>query len=355
MKRKLFLIITSLILLFTISSCSSRNSSKQINDNPSSKYIKYDTDDYSVPDPINHSDIEVTFDCNNGFKYLSHLSSDKKVLKPSKEPTKVASTFEGWYSDEALTKKFNFTSTYSQAVTVYAKYETNFEELSNLLYEQTILSNIKVVSTFSNDMSYSSKTEVIGSGVIISASQTGYYALTNYHVICNDKHTTFEKYEIYDCYNNKYIVSDPKNDIYSDINYDLAIIKFNRIDAYGETVKELLNDISFSNFMPKENDTVIAIGNPHKIMNSISYGKYLGNIKYTTTDDLKDKSNINFNVMTHSAKIETGSSGGMVVDSNLRLVGINFACKLSNDKFEYSLSIPLEKVIEFILDYEKKD
>ena len=184
MKRKLYFIITSLILLFVVSSCSSRSSNKQINDNPSSKYIKYDTDDYSVPDPINHSDITVTFDCNNGFKYLSHLTSDKKVLKPSKEPTKIASTFEGWYSDEALTKKFNFTSTYSSAVTVYAKYETNFEELSSLIYEQTILSNVKIVSTFSSDMAYADKTEVIGSGVIISTSQTGYYALTNYMIIC---------------------------------------------------------------------------------------------------------------------------------------------------------------------------
>ena len=354
MKRKLLLIFFSLIFLFSISSCSSKrkSSNEQIIDNPTSKYIKYDTDDYSVPMPTNPSDKKVIYDCNNGFKYTSFLTSDNKVLKPTNDPTKIASTFVGWYSDEELTKEFNFNESYSKDLTIYAKYDTNIEEISNLIYESTILSNIRITSTFANDDKYQgTKTEVIGSGVIFSASNTGYYALTNHHVIYNENNYIFSKYDVYDCYNNHYqgTVS------YKDVDYDLAIIYFSRNNIDGVTVKEKLNDISFSNFIPKENEKIVSIGNPHKIMNSISYGKYLGLKSYTASQEYKDKSNINFDVLSHSSKIETGSSGGMVLDTNLRLIGINFASKVNDGEFEYAYAVPLSKVIEFILNFEEKD
>ena len=106
--------------------------------------------------------------------------------------------------------------------------------------------------------------------------------------------------------------------------------------------------------MPKENEKIISIGNPHKIMNSVSYGKYLGLKSYTASSSIKDKSNINFDVLSHTSKIETGSSGGMVLDTNLRLVGINFASKMNDGSFEYAYAVPLSKVIEFILNYDEK-
>lgn len=359
MKKKITLILFFFIFIFTISSCktSKKKSNNQIIDNPTSMYIKYDTDDYSVPEPTNHSDLKVIYDCNNGFKYSSFLNSNSKVEKPTTDPKKKASTFVGWYCDEKLTTEFDFNSTHSKDVTIYAKYETDFEELTNLVYDSAILSNIKVLSMTSSNPDYDGATTTVGSGVIISASETGYYALTNYHVIYKESTHIYQKILIYDCYNNEYKVDIDVNQkaVYYDVDYDLALLQFTRINTEGRTVKEKLDDIYFSNFIPKENETIISVGTPHRIMNSISYGKYLGLKSYKAEASIRYKSNVNFDVLTHSAKIVTGSSGGMVLDSNLRLIGINFASKMSGDEFEFAYSIPLNKIIEFIINYENKD
>ncbi len=346
MRKRILLIPLFVLSIFVASSCGSskKDTNNQINDNPDSMYIKYDTEDYSVTEPTVHSDLEVIFDCNNGFKYKSYLTLDNRALKPTKDPVKKASTFVGWYSDEELKNEYDFNSTNNKNITIYAKYETDYEELSNIIYEETILSNIKIVATFSdNDTFTGNKTESVGSGIIFSASETGYYALTNNHVVYKDSTYIYEKYDIYDCYNNHYNGSI----IYKDVDYDLAIIQFNR-----GSIKEKLNDISFSSYLPKENDTVISIGNPNKIMNSISYGKYLGTEKYDAPANIQMKSNIHFDVLRHNSKIETGSSGGMLLDNNLRLVGVNFASIVKDGKYEKSYAIPLAKVTEFILNFE---
>lgn len=354
MRKRLFLVPLFIMSIFITSSCnlSKKKSNNEINNNPSSMYIKYDTEDYEITEPTVHSDIEVIYDCNNGFKYKSYLTVDNRALRPTKNPVKKASTFVGWYSDEELKNEYNFNSTHDKAITIYAKYETNYEELSNLIYEETILSNVKVVATFSDRDDFTgNKVESVGSGIIFSASETGYYAITNNHVLYKENSSyIFEKYEIYDCYNNVYrgTIS------YSDVNYDLAIIQFGRTNTDGKTVKEKLNDISFSNYLPKENDTIVSIGNPNKIMNSISYGKYLGLENYDSPKNYEKKSNVHFDVIKHNSKIETGSSGGMLLDNNLRLIGVNFASKVNDDVYENSYAIPLSKVTEFILNFENK-
>ena len=90
-------------------------------------------------------------------------------------------------------------------------------------------------------------------------------------------------------------------------------------------------------------------------MNTISYGKYLDMVKFNPSQATKDKSNVNFDVITHSSIIEDGSSGSMLLDSNLRLIGINFASKVDeNNNYLYSYAIPLTKVVEYIKNYENK-
>ena len=240
MRKRLFLVPLFIMSIFITSSCnvSKKKSNNEINNNPSSMYIKYDTEDYEITEPTVHSDIEVIYDCNNGFKYKSYLTVDNRALRPTKNPVKKASTFVGWYSDEELKNEYNFNSTHDKAITIYAKYETNYEELSNLIYEETILSNVKVVATFSDRDDFTgNKVESVGSGIIFSASETGYYAITNNHVLYKENSSyIFEKYEIYDCYNNVYrgTIS------YSDVNS----MKFNiNLTTYQNKIRVNLIEI----------------------------------------------------------------------------------------------------------------
>ncbi len=55
-------------------------------------------------------------------------TSGGKVTKPAVDPTDADYDFGGWFSDEACTTAFDFTKTYSNAVTVYAKWTPKGQE-----------------------------------------------------------------------------------------------------------------------------------------------------------------------------------------------------------------------------------
>ncbi|WP_129689302.1 InlB B-repeat-containing protein [Gottfriedia acidiceleris] len=62
----------------------------------------------------------VTFETNGGDAIDSQIA-DSRVTKPT-DPTKVGYKFIGWYSDEALTTPFDFTSVVTKPMKLYAKY-----------------------------------------------------------------------------------------------------------------------------------------------------------------------------------------------------------------------------------------
>ena len=350
MKKKILLLFLFISSIFIISSCGkSKSNTNSIDNLVPSKYINVDVDNYEIPISNNPDGIKIIYDCNNGFKYESTTNKNNKIERPSKDPYKVASEFKGWYIDEACKKRFNFETRITKETTIYAGYDIDYAELTNQIYQQKITSNVKVIAI---STTATGKKETTGSGAVISKYGTKYYALTNNHVIVRENNAISIRYEIVDCYGNTYngYVID------NDVNYDLALIEFSNIDIDGETITKKLNPITFSNFLPKTDEKIIALGNPTTITNSTSYGTYSGLIKYSADETTRDKSNINFDVIKHEAIIDSGSSGGMLLDTNLRLIGINFACKVdSNDNYVYSLSIPLEKVIEYVRNYESKE
>ena len=84
------------------------------------------------------------------------------------------------------------------------------------------------------------------------------------------------------------------------------------------------------------------------------YGYYKNTQKFTPAEETTLISNVTFNVIVHSAYINSGSSGGALVDENLKLVGINFASASieSTSKYLYTYAIPASKAKEFINNYE---
>ena len=346
MKKRVIKLIFMLLFIFILSSC---NRIKIDNINNTSietsidELISYEKDSFIAPTSNNQNGIKITYNCNNGFIYESKTNEKNKIIKPITSPSKKASKFTNWYYDEKCSYPVDFNKEVSIPTTIYAGYETDFIELANMVSEDILYSSIQIISRYYNS-SDTSFYESSGSGVIISVSDK-YYCLTNNHVVYRPNEYRYNKYEIHDSFNNTYNA----DLLYYDVNYDLALLSFDKNEKYQE-----LKPIYFSNSLPNINDLVISIGNPLKMMNVITYGYYEGIKKYTANPDTVYKSNINFNVIHHSAMVKDGSSGGILLDSNLRLIGINFAAAVnSNNEYEYSYAIPYEKIIEFINNYIK--
>lgn len=179
-----------------------------------------------------------------------------------------------------------------------------------------------------------------GSGVIYRSEKSSddsfeYYVLSNNHVVSvevDDKKVFY----LYDYLGVRYqceLVA--KNS-----SCDLSVLKF-------ETSSQL-STIEFAESLPKINSTVFAVSTPKSQTNAITVGKFIGVISAPKTENIY--SNIQFQVIKHSAQIKEGSSGSMLLDANLKLIGINYAGVVDTDTKEYlnTLAVPLAKVNEFL-------
>lgn len=210
-------------------------------------------------------------------------------------------------------------------------------EVINKLEETTSLAHIRI--TLVEENFFDSQDVSLGSGVIINEDNDYYYALTNNHVVYSEKRNV--RYRITDAYMNNYYGILIK----ADKNYDLAYLKFSKTTKYKLKALELASNIN-------TNDICFALGEPLGQSRVFTVGRILGEEKFVPidTDDSLKKSNVTFNVYKHSAIINNGSSGGALVNSDLKLVGINFASRVKEDSNEFvaSFAIPIDKAIEFI-------
>jgi uncharacterized repeat protein (TIGR02543 family) len=67
----------------------------------------------------------VTFESNQGTSVLPITTEYNTTITQPIDPTKVGHTFGGWYSDLTLTVPFVFTSSITQSMTLYAKWNIN--------------------------------------------------------------------------------------------------------------------------------------------------------------------------------------------------------------------------------------
>ena len=85
---------------------------------------------------------------------------------------------------------------------------------------------------------------------------------------------------------------------------------------------------------------MIAIGQPQGQVNSISIGNINNYVSISSVD---------YKVIYHSAWIDHGNSGGMLLDINLNVVGINTWGGTNNSYTNHeSLASPVEKIKEFL-------
>lgn len=350
MKKKLLLIIFSLVFAVSLASCSLINpliirTSTTSGATPTSattptvtsKRHGISTSGQTPTSTLPEGTFNLYFECNNGEKI--HLTTTGTVSKPN-NPEKDCAKFLYWCSDEELNHEYDFSKKIKEDTTIYAKYEIDYKALTNKLSTTAIKANVQVNHTNQRSI-YSTGQKSIGSGTIISSNSTYYFVLTNHHVIYPDGNAdiTKSKYTVEDCYGQTYedvIV------LYRDVNYDLAVLAVKK-----QNFTKLPNVISLANDVYLKED-IISMGEPHGQSNTITYGEVLNYYNFKADPETIKQSNVNFEVINHTAHIESGSSGGALLDTNFNLVGVNFASGSDSKGNEFSYAIPIYKVKEFL-------
>ncbi len=167
-----------------------------------------------------------------------------------------------------------------------------------------------------------------GSGVVFFVSDEYYYALTNDHVV-DDKGYRYKHYMIHTKEGNEI----EAEVLHMDPHYDLALLRFEigDIKLTPINIDARLNEALFRGEM------LLAIGYPSEVPGVVTYGEYLGM-------SLTDK--VDFRVISHSALIFPGNSGGALIDLEGNLVGINTWSSARTE--ERYMAIPLTEIHNFI-------
>lgn len=200
--------------------------------------------------------------------------------------------------------------------------------------------------TISYDVSFWGRTqtsEANGSGVIISEDG---YILTNNHVVSSSDSSFY--YEVSEA--KKITVSLNNGEesyeakiIGTDKQTDLAIIK---IDATGLTAAELGDSSSV-----KVGEFVLAVGNPLGLDTSVTSG-----IVSALERDITSEDGTVYHVMQTDCAINSGNSGGALVNSKGQVIGIN-TLKLAGTGIEgVGFAIPVNDTIavyEQLIKYGK--
>lgn len=183
-----------------------------------------------------------------------------------------------------------------------------------------------------------------GSGVIYAQNESGeYFALTNNHVVQAPEGMLEVCFHVIDCYGNRH-----KGDR---VNYsaedDLAVVKFSVNSAlYGEPDLHIL---SLAEENAPVNETVVSVGAPDGQFNAVTIGRILRYESVALTEE-ESSSHVSYPVICHTAVIHGGSSGGMLIDRNLQIVGINYAGASNEETGEFyeGYAVPAENVRAFL-------
>lgn len=219
--------------------------------------------------------------------------------------------------------------------------EVDYPELINIVSTYAIKANMTVKTKYHN-RSFGMQVDVghtTGSGVIIDYVDGDYYLLTNNHVVYSkqlDDISSYSSYYVYDYLGNEYQATL----VAAKAKYDLAIVKFSSEQSYTVLPLEHVNS--------QKGDLVISLGQPEGQSNTITLGNVQGYGGVSLEGSHSSESNVTFEVLKHDAYINSGSSGGALLDARLNVIGINYAGALDDDgTYLASFTIPVEKVYDF--------
>ena len=191
-------------------------------------------------------------------------------------------------------------------------------------------SKIKIKVTFVNSYDIVSGYKQ-GSGFIYETSGNSYKAVSNAHVFINEDWKV-KKIEIFDFTTEKSFIGKL---LKIDSNKDMATLSFVGNGSYP------LKAISFAEKLPEKNNIVYAIGAPLGQVNNLTVGRYLG-----LTSNIPNN-NFGFDLIYSTAPIDHGNSGGMLLNEDLMVIGMNTA-ELESDNGVYCGSIPFKQIRDFI-------
>ena len=223
----------------------------------------------------------------------------------------------------------------------------DYEAWSRQIAEKTLTSVVKIKKHESQLSGYE---DSLGSGVIIHKKGNMAYALTNHHVV-EKKHTGWSvSYTVTDGFDGEHTLTGVE---YKDASYDLALLSFSMYTT--SSPNEIKNDLAVTSLAYTNVATHAAIAHvscPGGRHNATTFGKVLRYEPVTLTGETAGEG-VTFPVMAHNAFSLGGSSGGLVLNYDMKLVGIEFACGYTqDDEFVEGYAIPVEKVREFLLAAE---
>lgn len=195
---------------------------------------------------------------------------------------------------------------------------------------------ISINYTVNSMFGQSSTAEASGSGIIIS--QDG-YILTNNHVINSATSNNNSFYQITEANNIKVTLYNDDTEyeatvVGSDSQTDLAVIKINKT---GLTAAELGDSDAV-----QVGEFAMAVGNPLGLQSSISCG-----IISAKDREVQDsETGTTYHVIQTDAAINSGNSGGALVNADGKVIGIN-TLKLSGTGIEgIGFAIPINSTID---------
>ena len=202
--------------------------------------------------------------------------------------------------------------------------------------------NYTVSSMFFNQQSTATAT---GSGIIISEDG---YIITNNHVISSSSSSSSSYYSIGEANSIKVTLNGDETQydakiVGTDSQTDLAVIK---IDKTGLTAAELGSSSSV-----QVGEFAMAIGSPLGMQNTVTGGMISALDREVTDSDGKT-----FTLIQTDAAINSGNSGGALVNSQGQVIGIN-TLKVSSTGVEgMGFAIPIDSakpIIEQLIQYNK--
>lgn len=217
-----------------------------------------------------------------------------------------------------------------------ANYYLDLFDLFNEISIEVMKANV-VVKTYKNATSLGS-----GSGIIMKEDTTYYYLLTNNHVVYMEGYTGLT-YKVVDYRGNEYVGTL----MFRDANHDLALLKIVK-----DINKPVLKVMVLDTVNPAVNARIVAIGQPLNQTNTITFGEITTYSTISLGDTPTTVSNVTYSVIFHDARILPGSSGGVLLNLDLIVVGINYAGSYDpeTEEFIIAAAIPIEKVRLFLTE-----